>query len=81
LAVKTLGHATAKCLFALDDEGFTYNHKVNRLSAIPEDFMILRAIMNGVSEERIAPSLNVDVSTIRQKCVLLDGICQEAPSC
>lgn len=78
LAVKALGHADAKCLVALDDEGFTYNHKVNRLSAIQEHFMILRAIKNGVSEERIARSLNVDVSTIRQKRVLLDGICQEA---
>src|SRR5690606_34853444 len=40
--------------------------------------MILRAIKNGVSEPRIARSLNVDVATIRQKRDLLDGICPEA---
>src|SRR3954449_9027022 len=44
LALKTLGHATAKCLVALDDESFTYNHKVSRLSAIQEHFMIRRAL-------------------------------------
>jgi hypothetical protein len=78
LAVKTLGHPKVKCLIALDDEAFTYNHKVSRLSAIQEHFMILRAIKNGVSEERIARSLNVDISTIRRKRDLLEGICPEA---
>jgi hypothetical protein len=69
---------TAKCLIAKDDEGFTYNHKVSRLSAIQEHFMIMRAIKNGVSESRIARSLDVDVGTIRQKRELLEGICPEA---
>lgn len=69
---------SSKCLISTDDEGFTYNHKVNRLSIIQEHFMILRAIKNGVSEERIAQALNVDVNTIRQKRDLLDGICREA---
>ncbi len=78
LILKDLGAAAAKCLVAGDDEGFTYNHKVNRLSAIQEHFMILRAIKSGVSEERIARSLNVDVASIRQKRELLDGICPEA---
>jgi hypothetical protein len=40
--------------------------------------MILRAIKNGVSEERIAAALNVHVSSVRQKRDLLDGICDEA---
>jgi hypothetical protein len=76
--LKELGHSTAKCLISLDDEGFTYNHKVNRLSAVQEHFMILRAIKSGVSEDRIARSLNIDVSSVRQKRDLLDGICPEA---
>ena len=34
--LKATGQAeSAKCLVATDDEGFTYNHKVNRLSADP----------------------------------------------
>jgi transcriptional regulator with XRE-family HTH domain len=76
--LKDRGVASAKCLVAADDEGLTYNHKVNRLSAIQEHFMILRAVKSGVSEERIARSLNVDVASIRQKRDLLDGICPEA---
>jgi hypothetical protein len=76
--LKDLGAVTAKCLLSLDDEGFTYNHKINRLSAIQEHFMILRAIKDGVDEVRIARSLAVDVSSIRQKRDLLDGICKEA---
>ena len=39
---------------ALDNEGFTYNHKVNPLTAIQEHFMILEAIRHGISEERFA---------------------------
>ena len=78
MILKILEETTAKCLVARDDEGFTYNHKVNRLSAIQEHFMIMRAIRNGVSEDRIARSLNVDITTIRQKRDMLDGICPEA---
>jgi ParB-like chromosome segregation protein Spo0J len=66
------------CLVATDDEAFTYNHKVNQLQPIQEHFMILRAIKNGVSEERIARTLNVNVDTIKQKRDLLTGICPEA---
>lgn len=76
--LKDLRKTHAKCLVAKDDEGFTYNHKVSRLTAIQEHFMIMRAIKNGVSEARIARSLDVDVSTIRQKRDMLDGICPEA---
>jgi hypothetical protein len=78
MILKDLGVASAKCLIAEDDEGFTYNHKVNRLSAIQEHFMILRALKSGVSEERLARALDVDIASIRQKRDLLDGICPEA---
>jgi hypothetical protein len=39
--------------------------------------MILKAIDHGVSEERIAKALNIDVDNIRRKRRLLDGICAE----
>jgi hypothetical protein len=78
MILKARGMATAKCLISTDDEGFTYNHKINRLSAIQEHFMILRAIKNGVTEARIARTLNVDIQSIRQKRDLLEGICPEA---
>jgi ParB-like chromosome segregation protein Spo0J len=77
---KELGFETADCLISTDDEAFTYNHKINRLSAIQEHFMIKRAIDKGVPEKRIAKTLRVDVASIRQKRDLLDGICPEAVS-
>ncbi|MFL5329210.1 MAG: plasmid partitioning protein RepB C-terminal domain-containing protein [Gemmataceae bacterium] len=78
LILKAAGVLTVKCLIASDDESFTFNHKVNRLSAIQEHFMILKATKSGVAEERIARSLNVNVASIRQKRSLLEGICPEA---
>jgi hypothetical protein len=76
--VKELGDKTVECLVAMDDEGFTYNHHVNQVSAIQEHFMIMEAIRRGVSESRIAKTLDVDVAAIRRKRDLLDGICPEA---
>lgn len=78
--LKAQGEKEAFCLIATDDEAFTYNHKVNQVAPIQEHFMILKAIENGVPEERIAAVLNVDVARIRQKRDLLDGICPEAVS-
>ena len=69
--MKSLGQTQAFCLLAKDDEAFTYNHKVNQVSPIQEHFMILKALDNGVPEERIAVTLNVDVGAIRQKRDLL----------
>ncbi len=77
-AIKDLDKNEVLCLISTDDEAFTYNHKVNYLSTIQEHFMILKAIKNGVSEERISKTLNVDVARIKEKRNLLDGICQEA---
>ncbi len=78
--LRDLGVTVVKCLVSTDDESFTFNHKVNRLTPIQEHFMIAKAVKNGVSEERIARTLNVDVSTINQKRDLLDGVCTEAIS-
>lgn len=76
--LKSLKASTVECLIANDDEAFTYNHKVNQLTAIQENFMIRKALKNGVSEEDIARTLNVDISRIRMKRDLLKGICPEA---
>ena len=76
--LRELGATTARCTVALDDESYTYNKRVNALSPITEHFMILKAIANGVTEERIALGLNIDVRAIRNRRSLLDGICPEA---
>ncbi len=77
-ALKQLGHETVTCLLSSDDESFTYNKHVNRLSPIQESRMIIRAIERGVPEEKIARALNVDVKNIIQKRNMLNGICPEA---
>lgn len=76
--LRQLGEPLARCLIATDDETYTYNKRVNRMATIQEHAMILKAIRNGVSEERIAKVLRVDVTSIRQKRDLLNGICKEA---
>jgi ParB-like chromosome segregation protein Spo0J len=76
-ALKELGREETLCLIATDDESYNYNHKVNRLVPIQEHFMILRALERGISEERIARALRVDVAHIREKRYLLRGICTE----
>jgi hypothetical protein len=67
-----------RCLLATDDESYNYNKRVNYLPPIAEHAMILKALSNGVTEERIAEALDVDVAAIRKKRHLLDGICKEA---
>src|SRR5258708_4664344 len=61
-ALIELGRSEAICLVATDDDAFTYNDKVNRLSRIQEHRMIMRAVDHGVTTERIAKALAVDVS-------------------
>ena len=63
---------------ATDDESYTYNNRINRLSSIQEHVMIRRAVERGVSPEKLAKALDVDISHINKKLNLLDGICPEA---
>src|ERR1700730_3586263 len=72
-----LGNSEAPCLIADDDEAFTYNKRVNRLATIQEHYMIVKAIERGVSEEKLAKALNVDIKRIKTGRTLLDGVCPE----
>lgn len=76
-ALCALGATEAACVIASDDESFTYNKRVNRLATIQEHYMIVRAIERGVSEEKLARALNVDVKVIRQRRHLLSGISKD----
>lgn len=66
------------CLLATDDEAFTYNKRISRLAAVQEHRMILKAIEDGASEQRIARALNIDIQTLRAKKRMLTGVCPEA---
>ena len=71
------GETEVVCLIAIDDEAFTYNKRISRMATIQEHRMILNAVKKGVSEERLARALNVNIQNIRMKRNLLVGICPE----
>jgi hypothetical protein len=71
------GVTETSCLIADDDEAFTYNKRINRLATIQEHYMIVRALERGVSEEKLARALNLDVKGIKRRRTLLEGVCPE----
>lgn len=76
-AVKELGQTEIACLVATDDEAFTYNNHISRLSTVQEHIMIRRALDRGISSAKLAKGLCIDVSLLHKKNSLLDGICAE----
>ncbi len=77
-ALKDLGIAEVDCLVSTDDETYTYNKRINRLAAVQEHRMIVRAVERGVPEEKIAEALGLDGASIHRRSKLLDGICSDA---
>ncbi|MBS0382041.1 MAG: ParB N-terminal domain-containing protein [Proteobacteria bacterium] len=75
--MRQLGYVDAPCLVASDDESYTYNNRLNRISTIQEHYMLRQAVAH-VTPARLAEALNVDVSQIEKKVGLLEGICPEA---
>lgn len=75
--MKELGFSEVTCLVATDDEAYTYNNHINRLSTVQEHLMIRRAIDRGIPVAKLAKGLCIDVSLIQKKSSLLDGICTE----
>ncbi len=75
--LREAGEVEVPCLVAKDDEGYTYNGRLNRLSSIQEHIMICRAIDRGVPPQRLATALNVNIDTVKLKKNLLDGLCEE----
>lgn len=77
-ALKDLAIPEARCLVADDDEAFTYNKRVNKLATVQEHYMIMNALDAGVSEDKLAKTLNVDIAVIKRRRTILDRICPEA---
>lgn len=76
-ALADIAAKDVRCLIAADDEAYTYNKRINRLATVQEHFMIVRAIERGVSEDKLAKALNLDVKAIKRRKALLVGICPE----
>jgi len=75
--LRDLGQTEVECLISTDDEAFTYNKRISRLSPIQEQRMIAKAIERNVPRDKIARALDINVRSISRKVQLLDGICQE----
>jgi len=80
IAVRELGWEAVDCLVTEHDDTYTYNKRVGRLSAVQDHKMIVRAMEQGVSADRLARSLGISEETVRQRFRLLNGICEEAAS-
>ena len=77
-ALKDLGLMEADCIIATDDECYTYNARVSRLPPIQEHKMIVKAVNNGVSPERLAKALNMPLRVVQASMNLLNGIHEDA---
>jgi len=77
-ALREIGINEVECLISTEDESFTYNARINRLSPIQEHAMITRAVKNGVAVDRIAAALDMDVREIKSRLNMLRGIHEEA---
>ncbi|MCK1523288.1 plasmid partitioning protein RepB C-terminal domain-containing protein [Bradyrhizobium sp. 17] len=75
--LKDLGRQEVECLISTDDEAFTYNKRVSRLSAIQEQRMIAKAIERNVPKEKIAKALDINIRSLIRKATLVEGICEE----
>ena len=76
-ALKTLGIAEVDCLVATDDDTYTYNKRINRMTVVQAHKMIVKAMEHGVSAERLGKTLHLSPATIRNHFRLLDGVCPE----
>jgi len=76
--LRDLGESEVECMLSTDDEAFTYNKRISRLSPVQEQRMIAKAIERNVPRDKIARALDINVRGISRRVQLLDGICQEA---
>jgi RepB plasmid partitioning protein len=76
-ALRRLNKEEALCLVTTEDESYTYNKHISRLSQAQDAWMITKALAHGVSRERLATVLGIEPGTVRQKQMLLDDICRE----
>ncbi|MFI5299480.1 MAG: ParB/RepB/Spo0J family partition protein [Polyangiales bacterium] len=61
--LREMGRTEVRCLVSTDDEAFTYDGKISRLAPIQANKMIVRALEEGVSDERLARAL-IDTSLV-----------------
>jgi len=78
LILKNMGTQMVQCIVSTDDEAYTYNRRVNSIPPVIQHLMLLKALDSGLSEERVAATLKVNISIIRRQRNMLTGVCKEA---
>lgn len=76
-ALKELKILVVPSLISQDEESYTYNKHVNRLSPIQEQRMLKKAVESGVSLNKLEAVLGITADTLQSKFNLLNGICDE----
>ncbi len=71
------GWNEVECIVATDDEAYTYNKRVNHLPPVAQHYMLRKALSKGLTEQRLAEALDVDINMIRRTSTMLEGICPE----
>lgn len=77
-ALRELEISEADCIVSLDDERYTFDVQINYLNAIQRSKMISKAVKNGLSPDRIAKTLNIDVKKILNDMNATEGIDDKA---
>src|SRR4030088_2322723 len=72
--LRDLGQTEVECLISTDDEAFTYNKRISRLSPVQEQRMIAKAIERNVPKDKIARNLGMIVLSMARKVQLVGGI-------
>lgn len=75
--LKDLGVKKVHCLISSVEDSYTYNKRVNRITIVQEQKMLLRAVEAGVSVEKLCTALGVSIQTVQSKLRLSDGIAPE----
>ncbi|MBD8240812.1 ParB N-terminal domain-containing protein [Pantoea agglomerans] len=75
--LKGLGIEKVHCLISPVEDSYTYNKRVNRITIVQEQKMLLRAVEAGVSVDKLCTVLGVSIQTVQSKLRLSAGIAPE----
>ncbi|EPN2807517.1 plasmid partitioning protein RepB C-terminal domain-containing protein [Serratia marcescens] len=75
--LKELGVKKVHCLISPIEDTYTYNKRVNRITIVQEQKMLLRAVDSGVSVDKLCAVLGVSAQTVQGKLKISEGIALE----
>lgn len=75
--LKDLEIKKVHCLISPVEDSYTYNKRVNRITIVQEQKMLLRAVEAGVPVEKLCSVLGVSIKTIQSKLRISEGIAPE----